>query len=103
LLQTPPESVPHELAQAVIDFAKATPNVTRAFVGQTEMAEDFQKPVEQLAAGFVLADESDAALQTFGDLFYSELPAELQAGGCNVLAPAAVDDWSDKAQQVFVR
>ena len=39
LLDTSPESVPHELAQAVIDFCKAVPNVTEAFVGLTSIAE----------------------------------------------------------------
>jgi hypothetical protein len=103
LLQTPAEKVPHELAQTVIDFAKADPNVTRAFVGLTSIAVDFQNPYEQLAAGFVLADESAGALQAFADRFYGQLPEDVQAGGCNVLEPAAVDDWSAKAQQVFAR
>jgi hypothetical protein len=103
LLDTPAESVPHELAQAVIDFCKAVPNVTEAFVGMTSIAEDFQHPYEQLAAGFVLADESAAALQAFGDVFYERLPEGLQDGGCNVLEPAALVAWSAKAQRVYSR
>jgi len=103
LLETPPETVPHELAQAVIDFAKADPNVTAAFVGLTSISEDFHKPYEQLAAAFALADESEAALQAFADRFYGTLPESLQAGGCNVLEPAALEAWQAKAQRVFAR
>jgi hypothetical protein len=103
LLETPPESVPHELAQTVIDFAKTDTNVTRAFIGRTSIQEDFQNAYEQLAVGFVLADESAAALQAFADRFYAGTPEEVQAGGCNVLEPAALADWSAKAQQVFAR
>jgi len=103
LLETPAESVPHELAQAVIDFAKADPNVTTAFVGLTSIAEDFQKPYDRVAAAFVLTDESAAALEAFADRFYEALPQSLQAGGCNVLEPAALEAWQGKAQQVFSR
>src|SRR6185437_4923081 len=94
LLETTPERVPHELAQAVIDFCKSVPNVTEAFVGLTSIAEDFQHPYEQLAAGFVLADESAAALSPFPHAFYGRLPESLQDGGCNVLEPAALQAWS---------
>jgi len=103
LLETAPESVPHEVAQEVIDFAKADANVTTAFVGLTSVTEDFHKPYELLAAAFVLGDESDGALQAFADRFYETLPESLQAGGCNVLAPAALEAWQAKAQRVFSR
>ncbi len=103
LLETAPESVPHELAQAVIDFCKGLPNVSRAFLALTSIAEDFQNPYEQLAAGFVLTDESAGALQAFADDFYESLPETLQDGGCNVLEPAALAAWSAKAQLVFAR
>jgi hypothetical protein len=77
--------------------------VTAAFVALTKVAEDFRFPYEQLAAGFVLADEGDAALQSFADAFYDRLPEDVQAGGCNVLAPEALDDWQSKAQRVYTR
>jgi hypothetical protein len=103
LLETAAEQVPHELAQTVIDFCKTVPNVTTAFVGVTAIAEDFQNPYEQLAAGFVLADESAGALQAFGDEFYTRLPQSVQAGGCNVLEPAALETWQARAQRVYSR
>jgi len=103
LLETAPSRVPDAVARAVRQFAASDANVTRAFVGLTSIAVDFKQPYEQLAAGFVLADEGAAALQAFADRFYAELPTDVQAGGCNVLEPAAVDDWSAKAQQVFAR
>jgi len=103
LLQTGPADVPQQIAQTVSAFAQADPNVTRAFVGLTSIQEDFQNAYEQLAAGFVLTDESAAALQAFADRFYAQMPESVQAGGCNVLEPAALGDWSAKAQQVFTR
>src|SRR5215813_1505405 len=64
LLDTPAERVPHEFAQEVIDFCKPIPAVTAAYVGLTEITEDFQNPYEQLAAAFELAAEDDTALQS---------------------------------------
>ena len=103
LIDTPPEKVPHEFAQQVIDFCKPIDAVTAAWVGVTEVSEDFQRPHEQLAAAFALAAEDDASLQQFADRFYTSLPEEVQAGGCNVLDPGGVAVWSEQAQQVFAR
>ena len=103
LLDTPPEKVPHEFAQEVIDFCKPIDVVTAAWVGLTQIAEDFQRPYEQLAAAFALTSEDDTSLQQFADRFYSSLPENVQAGGCNVLDPGGVAVWSKQAQQVFLR
>jgi hypothetical protein len=103
LLDTPPESVPHAFAQEVIDFCKPIDAVTAAWVGLTEITEDFGFPRQQLAAAFELASEDDAHLQAFADRFYASMPADLQAGGCNVLDAGGVAVWSKQAQQVFSR
>jgi hypothetical protein len=103
LLDTPAAKVPHEFAQHVIDFCKPIDSVTAAWVGLTEIREDFQRPYEQLAAAFALASEDGASLQQFADRFYSSMPEDVQAGGCNVLDPGGVAVWSKQAQQVFAR
>ena len=103
LIDTPPERVPHELAQEVIDFCRPLDAVTTAWVGLTEITEDFQHPYEQLAAAFALSDEDDEHLQAFADRFYAAMPADVQAGGCNVLDAGGVAVWSRQAQKVFGR
>jgi len=103
LLDTPPEKIPHEFAQSVIDFCKPVDAVTAAYVGLTEITEDFQHPREQLAAAFELSEEDDAHLQAFADRFYESMPEDVQAGGCNVLDAGGADAWRRQAQRVFSR
>jgi len=103
LLDTPAEKVPHELAQQVIDFVKPIEAVTAAYVGLTQITEDFKEPYEQLAAAFELASEDDAALRAFADRFYETMPADVQAGGCNVLDSGGAAAWRAQAQRVFSR
>ena len=103
LLDTPPEKVPHEFAQEVIDFCKPIDAVTAAWVGLTEITEDFHHPYEQLAAAFELSSEDDDHLQGFADRFYAAAPEDVQAGGCNVLDSGGVAVWNKQAQQVFSR
>src|SRR5215831_2902646 len=103
LLDTPAERVPHEFAQEVIDFCKPIEAVTAAYIGLTEITEDFQHPYEQLAAAFELAAEDDEHLQAFADRFYASMPEDVQAGGCNVLDAGGVQVWSRQAQRVFTR
>jgi hypothetical protein len=103
LLDTPPERVPHEFAQEVIDFCKPIDAVTAAWVGMTEIAEDFQNPYEQLAAAFELAEADESHLEAFADRFYAAMPDDVQAGGCNVLDAGGVAVWSKQAQKVFSR
>jgi hypothetical protein len=103
LLDTAPERVPHDFAQEVIDFCKPIDAVTAAWVGLTEITEDFAVPRQQLAAAFELAAEDDEHLQAFADRFYASMPEDVQAGGCNVLDPGGVAVWSRQAQQVFSR
>jgi hypothetical protein len=103
LLDTPAEKVPHEFAQEVIDFCKPIEAVTAAYVGLTEITEDFQHPYERFAAAFELADESDAGLQSFADAFYATMPEDVQAGGCNVLDAGGAAVWQAQAQRVFTR
>jgi hypothetical protein len=103
LIDTPAEKVPHEFAQEVIDFCKPVDVVTGAWVGLTEITEDFQHPYEQLAAAFELSSEDDEHLQTFADRFYASMPEDVQAGGCNVLDAGGVAVWNRQAQRVFSR
>jgi hypothetical protein len=103
LIETPPDKVPHAFAQEVIDFCKPIDAVTAAYVGLTEIAEDFKRPVEQLAAAFELAAEDDASLERFADRFYATMPADVQAGGCNVLDAGGAAVWRERAQRVFAR
>src|SRR3954447_10377335 len=103
LLDTPPEKVPHEFAQSVIDFAKADEAITNAYVGLTEVTEDFQHPQEQLAAAFVLTSEDVDTVQAFAERFYAVTSADVQAGGCNVLDGPGIAVWAKQAQQVWER
>ena len=103
LIDTPAEKVPHEFAQSVIDFVKPIDAITEAYVGLTEVTEDFQHPHEQLAAAFELSSEDDEHLQAFADRFYGTMPEDVQAGGCNVLDAGGVAVWSRQAQRVFSR
>ena len=103
LLETPPERVPHEFAQTVIDFCKPVDAIAAGYVGLIRVVEDFNYPVEQLAAAFALAAEDDAHLQEFADRFYASMPKHVQAGGCNVLDAGGVAVWNKQAQQVFAR
>jgi hypothetical protein len=103
LLDTAPEKVPHEFAQKVIDFCKAVDVITAGYVGMTEITEDFQHPVEQLAAAFELTADTDENLQLVADRFYESMPEDVQVGGCNVLEPAALAVWREKAQRVYAR
>jgi hypothetical protein len=103
LVDTPADKVPHEFAQEVIDFCKPVEAVTAAWVGLTEITEDFQHPYEQLAAAFELSTEDDDHLQAFAERFYASMPEDVQAGGCNVLDAGGVAVWSRQAQRVFSR
>jgi hypothetical protein len=103
LLDTPPEKVPHEFAQEVIDFCKPTDAVTAAYVGLTEITEDFGFPREQLAAAFVLTSDDLETVEPFADRFYASMPADVQAGGCNVLDAGGLAVWQKQAQRVFTR
>jgi hypothetical protein len=103
LLDTSPEQVPHEFAQAVIDFAKQIDVIKVAYVGLTEITEEFHSPQEQLAAAFVLDSEDVETVQLIADSFEKLLPPEVQAGGCNVLDGPGVTVWARQAQQVFAR
>jgi hypothetical protein len=102
LLTTTPDQVPHEFAQAVIDFAKQLDVITAAYVGMTEITEDFHQPRRQLAAGFVLDSEDVETVQLVADTF-EKLPAEVQEGGCNVLDGPGIAIWAKQAQEVFSR
>ncbi len=103
LLDTPPEKIPHEFSQMVIDFSKPIDVIETAYVGVTEITEDFQHPVEQLAAAFELTSDTDENLQLVADRFYESMPEDVQAGGCNVLEPASLAVWQAKARRVFSR
>ena len=103
LLDTPPEKVPHEFAQSVIDFAKSDNAITNAYVGLTEITEDFKNPYEQLAAAFVLSSEDVDTVKEVSDRFYASTPEVVQAGGCNVLDGPGIAVWQKQAQRVFTR
>jgi len=103
LLDTPPEKVPPDYAQAVIDFAKPIQAITEAYVGLTEISETFHGSHEQLAAAFVVAPEDVDTVQFVADAFSTSAPPDVQAGGCNVLDGAGIAVWRAQAQQVFKR
>ena len=103
LLETPPERVPHEYAQAVIDFCKRVDVIAVAYVGLTRVAVDFQNPTEELAAAFVLMEETEANIETVAGRFYESMPEEVQSGGCNILESGGAAAWAAKAQRVFSR
>src|ERR1051325_2189473 len=103
LVDTPPEKVPHEFAQEVIDFCKPIDAVTAAYVGLTEITEEFGYPHEQLAAAFELDAEDDEHLRRFADSFYESMPEDVRAGGCHVLDAGGADAWRAQAQRVFSR
>jgi len=103
LLDTPPEKVPHEFAQEVIDFCRPIDAITAAYVGLTEITEDFKHPYEQLAAAFELVSDDEEHLQLVADRFYASMPEDVQAGGCNVLDAGGLAVWRKQAQQVFSR
>ncbi|MBV8079222.1 MAG: hypothetical protein JO186_02465 [Actinobacteria bacterium] len=103
LLSTTSDAVPPGFAQEVVDFARSRDAVRAAYVGLTEITEDFHEPYEQLAAAFELAEEDDASLQVFAEQFYADAPADLQAGGCNVLDAGGLAVWQRDAQRVFSR
>jgi hypothetical protein len=103
LLDTSPEKVPHEFAQAVIDFCKPIDAITAAYVGVTEITEDFKNPYEQLAAAFVLTADDLDTIEPVADRFYESMPADVQAGGFNVLDAGGQAVWQQQAQQVFTR
>ena len=103
LLDTAAEKVPHEFAQAVIDFSKPIDVITAAYVGLTEVTEDFNNPREQFAAAFVVNPEDVEHVQLVADRFYATVPEDVQAGGCNVLDGPGVIAWEKQAQRVFFR
>jgi len=103
LLDTTPDQVPHEFAQPVIDFANQIDVIKVAYVGRVELTEAFHRPEEQLAAAFVLDSEDVETVQLVADSFAKLLPAEVQAGGCNVLDGPGIAVWAKQAQQVFSR
>ena len=103
LLDTAPEQVPHEFAQAVIDFCKSVDAISEGYVGLTEITVDFKNPYRQLAAAFVLRQEDLAHVQLVAEKFDSTMPADVIAGGCNVLDGPGIDVWRKQAQRVFTR
>ncbi len=109
LLDTPTDRVPPELAAAVAAFCEPIEVINSAFVGLTELTQDFHKPREVLSVAFALAvptaetEEGDRELRLVADSFYETMPESVQDGGCNFLEPGGIDAWSEKAQQVFSR
>jgi hypothetical protein len=103
LLETPAERVPHEFAQTVIDFCKPIDAIAAAYVGLTQVTVGFQHPTEHLAAAFELVDETEENVDLVADRFYDAMPADVQAGGCNILEPGGAAAWREKAQRVFTR
>ena len=109
LLETPPDRVPPELAAAVKAFCEPIEAILAAYVGLTELTEEFHDPRELLSVGFVLeapavqTEEGEREVRLVADRFYETMPDDLQAGGCNILGPGAIDAWNEKAWQVFSR
>ena len=109
LLDTPVERVPPELAAAVKGFCEPIDVIVAAYIGLTELTQDFHDPRELLSVAFELAtpsaetEEGDRELRLVADRFYDTMPEDVQEGGCNFLEPGAIDVWREKAWQVFSR
>ena len=109
LLDTAADRVPPELAAAVKSFCEPIDVIRAAYVGLTQLTQDFHDPRELLSVAFELAapsaatDEGDRELRLVADRFYDTMPEDVQEGGCNFLEPGGIDAWREKAQQVFSR
>ena len=109
LLDTPPERVPDELAEQVRALCEPLDVVRAAYVGLTEITEEFGYPREQLAVAFELRALSvhnrpgDPEVQRVADSFYESMPPDVVAGGCNFLQAGALATWREHALQVFAR
>ena len=109
LLETPAELVSPELVAAVADFCEPIDLVSGAYVGLLAIREDGGPPRRQLAVALVLArppEQTVAAereLQRIVERFYDSMPEDVVGGGCNLLLPAALDAWGEKARRVFSR
>jgi hypothetical protein len=109
LLETPAERVPPELAAAVKSFCEPITEIHAAYIGVTELTEDFHNPREVLSVAFELAspsaetEEGGREIRLVADRFYDTMPEDVQAGGCNFLEPGGIEAWHEKAQQVFSR
>jgi hypothetical protein len=109
LLETPAQRVPPELAAAVSTFCGPLEVIRAAYVGLTELRQEFHDPREVLSVAFELVvptaetEEGDRELRLVADRFYETMPADVQEGGCNFLEPGGIDAWREKAQQVFSR
>jgi hypothetical protein len=109
LLDTPADRVPPELAAAVKSFCEPIDVIHAAYIGLTDLTQDFHEPREVLSVAFELAapsaatEEGDRELRLVADRFYDTMPEDVQAGGCNFLEPGGIDAWREKAQQVFSR
>ena len=109
LLDTPSARVSAQLAQTVADFCEPVAVIRSAYVGLTEVTQDFHHPKEYLAVAFELAEpvakteEGDKELRLVADKFYDTMPEEIVEGGCNFLEPGGITAWAEKAQRVFSR
>jgi hypothetical protein len=109
LLDTPADRVPPDVAAAVKAFSEPLDVINAAYIGVTELTQDFHEPREVLSVAFELAvpsaetEEGDRELRLVADRFYDTMPESIQEGGCNFLEPGGIDAWRAKAQQVFSR
>jgi hypothetical protein len=109
LLETPAQRVPPELAATVSAFCAPLEVIRAAYVGLTELRQDFHDPREVLSVAFELVvptaetEEGDRELRLVADRFYETMPEDVLEGGCNFLEPGGIDAWREKAQQVFSR
>jgi hypothetical protein len=109
LLATPPDRVSPDLARTVADFCAPVEVIRSAYIGLTEVTQDFRHPQEYLAVAFELAEpvaaseEGDRELRLVADRFYDTMPEAIVEGGCNFLEPGGITAWAEKAQRVFSR
>ena len=109
LLETPAEQVPPALAAAVSAFCDPLEVIKAAYVGLTELTQEFHDPREVLSVAFELVvptaetEEGDRELRLVADRFYETMPENVQEDGCNFLEPGGIGAWREKAQQVFSR
>ncbi len=106
LLATPGDAVAPALIETVVAFCEPLVEISAAYVGLVETTGAPGGGSRQLAVAFELLhpateSEGNRELHHVADRFYDVMPAEVLAGGCNFLEPAALAVWQAKARRVY--
>jgi hypothetical protein len=108
LLDTPAGRVPDEVAATVRAFCERVDVIASGFVGLVEVTEKGRPPFERLSAAFEVQEaatrrELRQELRLVVERFYDSMPADVAAGGCNLLDEGGLGVWRERALQVFPR